>query len=677
MRLLLVFAIATISWSAPTGAAIFESHCASCHKTETNSRTPTRAELAKLTPEQVLNALVRGKMLIQGATLDTAEIRTVALYVTGKNWSAPQIDPAAGRCEGNAKPFQPRPGDWNRWGVDTSNTRYQPHPGFNAADAPRLKLKWAFGFPDDAQAAGQPEIVGGRVFVGSNGGLVYSLDASTGCVYWTYDAGGVVRTAISIIKSPKSGRYVAYFGDYRTYAHAVDAETGKELWKTKIDDHPAARITGSPAYYDGRLYIPVASSEELNGGSATYECCTFRGSMNAVDAETGRVLWKTYSIPDPPKVYKTNSAGTKLYGPAGAGIWSSPAIDAKRKRIYVGTGNSYTGIPIPTSDSVVAFDMDTGSMLWANQLTPGDNWVPGCPKSPNCPQNPGEDTDFGASPVLHALPNGKQILIASQKAGVMYGLDLDHRGKVLWETRVGVGGSQGGIQWGPAVGGRVAYAAVSDETARENGKPGLYAIDITDGKIIWSTPAPDGAGVKAQLSAVSAMPGLVFSGSWGGHLRAYSAKTGKIVWDFDAMRSFETVNHVPAHGGSFNGGGPALSDGMVITDPATDSSAENRETCCWHFLWTGADRVAAMRSLDREACPARAVPGPWRADLSRESASTNNRPFRLQCSVLCHRPSHTRSALRSACAGRSALKFPDSGSGLQAIHVRHLHIHQD
>ncbi len=271
MRLLLLACFAMAASAAPPdGAAVFENHCTACHQTVTGSRTPTRAELGNLTPEQVMTALLRGKMTIQGSGLATSEIRAVALYVTGKNFSAVAVDPAAGRCTGNPKPFAPGAGDWNGWGVNTSNARYQAKPGFQAEDAPRLKLKWAFGFPDDTQAAGQPVIVGGRVFVGSNGGTVYSLDASTGCVYWSYDAGGIVRSAISIARSPKSSRWIAYFGDYHALAHAVDVQTGRPLWKVRVDEHPAARITGSPTYYQGRLYVPVASSEELDGGSPQY-----------------------------------------------------------------------------------------------------------------------------------------------------------------------------------------------------------------------------------------------------------------------------------------------------------------------------------------------------------------------------------------------------------------------
>src|SRR5579871_154166 len=470
---------------------------------------------------------------------------------------------AAGHCAGTRRPFAPGAGDWNGWGVESSNSRYQPQPGFTAADVPRLKLKWAFGFPGESRMQSQVVVSGGRVFVGTTGGTLYSLDASSGCVYWTYDAGGFIKAGPSIVRGA-NGKWIAYFGDGRGTAFAVEAETGKLVWKTQVDDHPAARITGSPTYYQGRLYVPVASGEETLQSFPKYECCKFRGSMSALDAATGRILWKTYTVPDPAKPYKTNSEGTQLYGPAGAGIWSSPTIDKKRKRIYAGTGNSYTGVDIPSSDSIVAFDMESGSLLWVSQVTPHDNWIPGCPKSVNCPENPGEDLDFGSSPILRTTAGGKQILLASQKSGVVYGLDPDQRGKVLWQTRLGKGsGLLGGIGWGMAVDGTYAYAAVADYNVKE-GTPGVYALRIDTGEKVWSTPAPQAAGNPAQAAAVSAMPGAVFSASFGGHLRAYASKTGEILWDFDARRDFDTVNQVPAKGGSFDGGGPAIAHGMVL-----------------------------------------------------------------------------------------------------------------
>jgi polyvinyl alcohol dehydrogenase (cytochrome) len=472
---------------------------------------------------------------------------------------------AAGECGANPKPFSPGAGDWNGWGVDSANSRYQPQPGLLAADVPKLRLKWAVGFPGDARAVGQPALMGGRVFVGSQKGVVYSLDAVTGCIYWTYDAGNITRTAISIVRAGSPARWIAFFGDSGGFAHALDALTGQSLWKTKLDDHPAVRITGAPVFYKGRIYVPVASGEELmSSNTPKYECCKFRGSLASLDANTGRILWKTFTVTDPPKQYKTNSEGTAMYGPAGAGIWSAPTIDEKRKHIYAGTGNSFTGIDIHTSDAIAAFDLDSGRLLWSNQVTPGDNWVPGCPKGVNCPENSGDDYDFGGSPILRTLPGGKQILLAGQKSGIVYGLDPDQQGKVLWKTRLGQGtGVMGGIDWGMAADERAVYAAVADLN-RPDGTPGLYALRIENGEKLWSTPAPKGAGNPAQAAAITAIPGVVFSGSIGGRMRAYSAQTGEILWEFNALRDFETVNQVPAKGGSFNGGGPAVAHGMVV-----------------------------------------------------------------------------------------------------------------
>ncbi|HLI83084.1 MAG TPA: PQQ-binding-like beta-propeller repeat protein [Bryobacteraceae bacterium] len=514
----------------------------------------------------VLRGLLRGGVL-SGGVLCGALLWGGLLCGALLESPALAADNSAGRCA-SAKPFTPSSGDWNGWGVDRANSRFQPHPGLSASDVPKLKLKWAFAFPGETRTQSQPVIVGGRVFVGSTSGTVYSLDASTGCLYWTYQAGGFVKAAPSIVRL--ANRWVAYFGDGRGYAHAVDAETGQAIWKTSLDNHPAARITGSPTYYDGRLYVPVASGEEtLESSTPHYECCKFRGSLAALDARTGNIVWKTYTVPDPARPYKTNSEGTSLYGPAGAGIWSAPTIDEKRKRIYAGTGNSYTGVDLPTSDAVLAFDLSTGSLLWSQQVTPGDNWVPGCPKAANCPEKPGDDYDFGSSPVLRTLPGGKQVLVATQKSGVIYGLDPDQRGKVLWKTRLGVGsGMMGGIAWGAAYDGNTAFTAVADYN-RPNGTPGLYAVQLDSGEKIWSAPAPKDAGNPAQAAAVSGMPGIVFSASFGGHLRAYATgpggKPGEVVWDFDARRDFETVNGVPGKGGSFDGGGPAISRGMVIT----------------------------------------------------------------------------------------------------------------
>jgi polyvinyl alcohol dehydrogenase (cytochrome) len=455
------------------------------------------------------------------------------------------------------------PGDWNGWGFDSDNSHFQTKPELAAADVPKLKLKWAFGFPKEVMAFAQPTVVGGRLFIGSNAGVVYSLNAQTGCIYWTYKVGRGVRTAITVAKLP-SGKWAAFFGDIQAHAHAVDAETGAPLWDVKLDDHPVARVTGAPTFANGKVYVPMSSVEEVQYGNS--ECCKFRGSVSSLDAATGKVLWKSYSVLDPPKATaKKNKNGVQMYGPAGAAVWSSPTVDLKRKVIYAATGNSYTEVEINTSDSIVAFDLETGRMLWSSQVTPKDNFIVGCPVNPNCPEGSGPDFDFGSSPILRTLPDGKQILIAGQKSGVVWGLDPDNRGKILWQTRVGKGSALGGIEWGHAADDKNTYAAVSDRFGA-GGTPGIYALELATGKQVWAAPAPKVGGNGAQSAAVAVIPGAVFSGALNGHFRAYSTATGEIVWDFETAKPFETVNGVPAKGGSIDAPGPVIAHGMVYTN---------------------------------------------------------------------------------------------------------------
>jgi polyvinyl alcohol dehydrogenase (cytochrome) len=559
-------------WAAdPDSAALYKSHCAYCHETATaHGRIPKRDELAQRTPESIYGAMFGGAMDIEAAGLSQDEGRAIARFLTGKEFSATK-ESTAGLCSAPAPKFSLADSDWNGWGVALDNSRYQPKPGLSASDVPKLKLKWAFGFAGDNRATAQPTVAGGLVFVGSANGNVYSLDAATGCTYWSYKAGAGVRSAIGIARL-KSGRYIAYFGDLRAYAHAVDAETGAQLWRTKLDDHPAARITGAPVFYDGRLVVPVSSLEEGSAGAPQYECCTFRGSLVSLDAETGRQIWKSYSVLDPPKATKKSKVGTQLYGPAGAAIWSAPTIDVKRKLVYAVTGDSYTDVDIDTSDAILAFHLDTGALAWVNQVTPKDNYTVACPALPNCPDNPGPDFDFGSAPILRDIGGGKQILVAAQKSGIVWGLDPDQKGKIVWQTRIGTGSEGGGIEWGHAADGQNTYAAVSDVFIRKDARPGIWALKLATGEKVWNTPAPAvtcaaGQACKgAQSAAISVIPGAVFSGAINGHFRAYSTKTGEIIWDFDTAKPFETVNQVQAKGGSIDGAGPTIANGMVFTN---------------------------------------------------------------------------------------------------------------
>jgi len=270
--------------AAPDGASLYKSRCAVCHEGKPQAHMPTHDELAARTPEAVVKAMFEGSMQPQSAGLSEEEGRAIAKFITAKEFSTATAAAMAGQCSASPKAMTIASTDWNGWGQDLGNSRYQPNPGLTAGDVPKLKVKWSFGFPGDTSAQGQPTVVGGRLFVGSFSGTLYSLDASTGCIYWTYNAGATIRTAVSIGKV--GSHFIAYFGDVKANAHAVDAETGKPVWKIKLDDHPVARIVGAPTFYNGRVYVPISSIEEASAMGPKYECCKFRGSVASLDAET-------------------------------------------------------------------------------------------------------------------------------------------------------------------------------------------------------------------------------------------------------------------------------------------------------------------------------------------------------------------------------------------------------
>lgn len=570
----------------PDGAKLYEQRCAVCHDNPSNNpqdRTPPKSILTRKAPEEVIAALTTGSMKTQASGLKELEIRAIAVYLTGKQPNG-VIDPSqlANRCQVTGGPINLKAPGWNGWGVDYDNTRYQPKPGLKAEDVPRLKLKWAFAYPA-TMAIGQPAVIGDRLYVTTDSGQVINLNAQTGCAYWAISVGAPVRTAVSVGPLPAGGinksgaKFAAYFGDEKATVYAVDAETGKELWKIKLDDHPVARITGSPVLHRDRLYVPISSIEEAISRPDKYECCKFRGSMAALDAFTGKLIWKSYSIPEEPKPYKKNSAGTQLYGPAGAAIWSAPTLDVKRGVLYAGTGNSYTDVPTGGPDAIIAFELATGKIRWVNQVLPNDNFIMNCrqPGVGNCPENAGPDFDFGSSPILRKLPNGKEVLLAGNKAGILFALDPEKQGKKLWEVKLGAGTALGGIEWGFTADAKVVYVPVADPFgAPDKRKPGLSAVDIATGKVLWQVPAPQ---VKcswgtqrcsnAQSAAASLIPGVVFSGTSDGHLRAYATADGKIVWDFDtAAQPYDAVNGRQAKGGTIDAGGATIANGLVYVN---------------------------------------------------------------------------------------------------------------
>ena len=565
--------------TVPQGFKLFGERCAACHD-HPSGRIPPHYALSHLTADQVVQALTAGPMRQQATGLSQEDIRQLAVFITYKNpgqWSEP--DPRANICKAPAELGSDGP-KWTDWGLNPENTRFNSESGIAAADVPRLVLKWAFALPG-SEVVGQPTRAGNLLFVPSGAGRIFALDARTGCTYWTAEAGAPVKTAITLGPGPGGKGMSAYFGDMSGAAHAVDALTGKALWAERADAHPLAQVRGTPQLYQGRLYTPVSSGEEAAAADPAYPCCTFRGALVAFDAATGKIVWKAYAIPDEPAPFKMNSAGTQMYGPAGAGTWASPTIDARHGRIYIGTGNGLSGKDPGTTDAVMAFDLKTGKRLWATQGTQDDIYVV-CQTlgTGNCPDKLGGDVDFGSATVLDQT-GGRQLLLAGQKSGAVFAFDPGS-GKIVWRDKLGVGGAYGGIEHGIATDGRRVYVPISDIKPTEAVKMvaqkphpegGIFALDALTGKTIWHIPAPPAKCAwgplscsAAQPATPTAIPGVVFSGALDGHIRAYAAEDGHVVWDFDTGHTFPAVNGGEAHGGAVTGYGGIVSGGILYVE---------------------------------------------------------------------------------------------------------------
>lgn len=588
------------------GAAVYQQTCSHCHQGQV-PKAPQKMFLQMLAPQSILAALTTGLMKEQGAALTPQARREVAEYLGGEKLDANRKVPQAPRCSaprssaavGGASGGASAPAGGSAlagataaaarpagaadlaqapvplgWGFD--NARFTPANVANLSrdDVPRLELKWAFEYPGAIRARSQPSIAFGNIYTGSQDGTVYALDLHTGCVRWVSKTTAEVRTAIVVSNTS------LYFGDVIARVHAMDAMTGKELWNVKVDDHPNATITGTPTFHDGVLYVPVSSLEVTSAADAKYECCKFRGAVVAIEAKTGKVIWKAHTITEEPAPVRTTSSGTRVFAPSGAPVWNAPTIDSRRGVLYVGSGENYSSPANDRSDAVLAFNLKDGRLVWSHQMLAGDAWNVACMMqgNANCPGENGPDVDVAAGTILTTLPSGKEVLLAGQKNGVVYAIDPDARGKVLWQTRVGRGGIQGGVHFGMALEAQRLFVPISDLKDGHDGrrydmagKPGLYALDPADGRIAWSAAAQDvcngrnfcDPGISA---AVTATPGVVFAGHMDGVLRAYDATTGQVIWKYDATGGVQTVSGTTAHGGSFGGPGPVVRDGYVVVN---------------------------------------------------------------------------------------------------------------
>lgn len=550
--------------AGPNGETLFMQKCMLCHGP--GLRAPDLDQLHKLSAQHVYEVLKSGAMKMQAASLSDAEKHTVSDWIGAvqKVTQSGDMNP----CNSKTAPG-PGPGTWTGWSPDVTNVRFQnaAAAGLSGGDVPSLELKWAFIFPGLNTAGTQPTVSGGRLYTGSWDGTVYALDAVSGCSYWTFKAEAGVRTAILIANG------TGVFGDFKANIYAVDLSTGKQIWKTKVEDHSEARITAAPVIWQDRIYVPVASLEEGAAEDPTYECCKFRGSIVALKLADGSQIWKAYTIDELPRRTGTNKEGTAQYGPAGGAVWSSPTIDAKRHLVYVTDGNAYTTPEPPTTEAVAALEIDTGKRRWVKQLNSNDVWNAACMKgqnAANCPADAGPDFDFGAAPALVTTADGRDLVLAGQKSGMFCALNPEN-GDVLWEIRLGRGGVYGGIEWGFSADSHFAYVPVSDRDVTSLDADGsMNAVDLKNGKLVWRTPAPPDACKShpdlcsiAQAAATTLIPGVVFSGSFDGHLRGYDTSTGKVVWDFDTDRAYDGVNKLSGHGGSIGSAGPTIVNGML------------------------------------------------------------------------------------------------------------------
>lgn len=559
------------------GAALYAQNCSTCHN-GTVPKAPHFSWLEMMTPAVMLKSLEQGIMRAQASGLTQQQRRHVVEYITRASADTVVEQPLP-MCakevalSGDSKPTKVG------WGHDTSRFTSADAGGISAEQAPQLELQWSFAYPGALRARSQPAVGWGAVYTGSQDGTVYAFDLESGCVHWTFAAAAEVRTAVVLTATETP---LAIFGDILAKLYAVNALTGELVWSLKADDHPAATLTGSPALLDDKLFVPISSLEVIPAADPEYACCTFRGSVLALNVADGSELWRHYTIPEEPKMTGKTSVGTAIMAPSGAPVWSSPTVDRVRNRLYVGSGENYSTPADGNSDAVIAIDITSGERVWQRQSTAGDAWNVACmmEDNPNCPPERGPDFDHGSSILLVDLPKGKQVLAAGHKNGTVFALDPDAQGKVLWSRKVGRGSIQGGVHFGMSAQDAVVYAPINDMNDTRNGqfldpeqaRPGVHAIDMVEQTVMWNKVQTDVCGPDREFcdpgvsGAITAGPGVVFAGHLDGFVRAYAQLNGELLWEYNTAVEHEGVNSLVGKGGSISGAGPTLAADHLIVN---------------------------------------------------------------------------------------------------------------
>ncbi|MBB6091984.1 polyvinyl alcohol dehydrogenase (cytochrome) [Povalibacter uvarum] len=571
------------------GKKVYDTYCAACHA-QPATRAPALSALQQMNAQHLRQVLTEGVMQQQGAIVPKEQFPDLLGYLAAPD-AAPADWVAGMMCKPDARDVDlTQPASMSMFGTDHRNSRRltATQAGLKSADLPNLELAWAIAFPKTTSLRASPVIVGSTMFFSAGqAGKLLALDTRTACVKWAYDAGVPLRSSVSYGELGTSGKKAIIFGDARANIHSLDAKTGALLWKAEGRHDKQGQITGAAVLYKDRVIVPVSSSGVGSGANPTFECCTGHGAVVALDAVTGNKLWTAHTMEDAQYTGKTSPTGVKLRGPSGAPIWSTPSVDEKRSVTYAATGQNTSLPATTTSDAILAIDLATGDLKWSFQALAKDVWHLGCQadsakSGPNCPKPEDsvlKDYDFGAGVVISRRPNGKDVLLAGQKSGDLWALDPDDKGRVLWRQTFGHGTPLGGIHWGIAVDDERVFAPINDPFAAAGSyvpEPGMNAVNIDTGKVAWRKPVtPDcsnGRDKRYDLChekyGLSAAPLVVdksvVAGALDGRIYIYDAATGDIVWQYDTLRDFETVNGIPGKGGGIDSHSVFAGDGMLF-----------------------------------------------------------------------------------------------------------------
>jgi len=584
---------------ATSGEQLYQAHCSSCHANP-ETRSPDLQSMQRMPLSRILSAMEFGKMQLQAAHLPAEQRLALAQWLARADDSTRDDWIASHACEHRST--APAVTGNANWGFGNDNARHVASGvALNPRTIEQLELAWSLALPQVSDMRSQPVVAGEMLYLGTQTGSLLALDRRSGCVHWQFRAMSTIRSALTLDRAP-DGAPTLFFADDLGTVYAVAAKDGRLRWSANVRLFQTSVISGAISSHDGRLFVPLSSFEVAVAGMPTHECCRSHGGVVALDAGNGTRLWEFHTTPDARKTLR-NSAGTQMWGPSGASVWSTPTVDANRGLLYIGTGENLSRPATDTSDAVIAIDIETGARRWHFQALADDVWNGACQLGgPNCPDNPGPDWDIGASVILTRTVSGSELLLVGQKSGEVFALDPGHEGRLLWRKRLSQGtanGGNSGVHWGMASDGAAVFVPISDPDWKLPGytpRPGVYALRVEDGTTLWEHPVQRGCEVdpadvprpglaemrQAGNAARSPWPacswfyahsaaallanGLVYAGALDGRVRVIDAGNGKLLKVFETAGPFQADNGIEGHGGSIDVGGIVVDgDQMFVT----------------------------------------------------------------------------------------------------------------